>query len=146
MGGWLMILAAKSRAKKIVGLIGLAAATDFGKNLFNNLSAKNKKEIKQKGITRYISFEFSYFLTSNFFAEAKKNNILNKPFKFKKPLILLHGTKDDVVDINMPKKIMEITTGNNVQIIYLKSSDHRLSLPSDLITINNGINSIRALL
>ena len=33
MGGWLMILAAKARPYRIVGLIGLAAAPDFGKNL-----------------------------------------------------------------------------------------------------------------
>jgi len=46
----------------------------------------------------------------------------------------------------MPKKIMEITTGDNVQIIYLKSSDHRLSTPSDLIALENGMNNIRALL
>ena len=43
LGGWLMILAAKSRSKKIVGLIGLATAPDFGKALFENLNTKNKK-------------------------------------------------------------------------------------------------------
>ena len=42
----------------------------------------------------------------------------------------------------MPKKIMNNTSGNNVQIIYLKSSDHRLSKPEDLITINNAIDNI----
>jgi len=146
MGGWLMILAAKSRPKKIVGLMGLAAAIDFGKDLFENLNTKNKKEIKQKGITRYTSSGFSYLLTNNFFVQAEKNKILEKSFKFKKPIILLHGTKDDVVGINMPKKIMEVSSGDNVQVIYLKSSDHRLSSPSDLISIDNGINNIRALL
>ena len=146
MGGWLMILAAKSRPKKIVGLMGLAAAIDFGKDLFENLNTKNKKEIKQKGITRYTSSGFSYLLTNNFFVQAEKNKILEKSFKFKKPIILLHGTKDDVVGINMPKKIMEVASGDNVQVIYLKSSDHRLSSPSDLISIDNGINNIRALL
>ena len=38
---------------------------------------------------------------------------------------------------------MNITTGNNVQIIYLKSSDHRLSKSQDLITINSTIDSVR---
>jgi len=147
LGGWLMILAAKSRSKKIVGLIGLATAPDFGKALFKNLNIKNKNEIKQKGLTRYIGPSgTSHILTKNFFVQAEKNNILEKSFKFKKPIILFHGTKDSVVDINMPKKIMEITTGDNVQIIYLKSSDHRLSKLSDLIAIDNGINNIRALL
>ena len=147
LGGWLMILAAKARSKKIVGLIGLAAAPDFGKALFENLNTKNKKEIKQKGLTKYIgSSGTSHILTNNFFVHAEKNNILHKSFEFKKPIILFHGTKDSVVDINIPKKLMGITTGDNVQVIYLKSSDHRLSTLSDLIAIENGINNIRALL
>ncbi|SVD93667.1 uncharacterized protein METZ01_LOCUS446521, partial [marine metagenome] len=61
MGGWLMTLAAKARPKKIAGLIGLAAAADFGKNFYNNLSKKNKKEIKKNGITKISSNGLSYF-------------------------------------------------------------------------------------
>ena len=93
MGGWLMCLAAKARPKRIAGLIGLAAATDFGNNLYNDLSVKNKKELKIKGFTKYTSYEFSYTLTKKFFIDAKKNNILQKPFKFNKPIILIHGMK-----------------------------------------------------
>ena len=32
-------------------------------------------EIKKKGITKYSTYGFSYFLTSNFFSDAKKNII-----------------------------------------------------------------------
>ena len=142
MGGWLMILAAKARPKKIVGLIGLSAAADFGYSLHASLSLKNKNEIKNKGFTRYSSNEFSYILTKKFFINAKKNNILGKPFKFTKPFILIHGIKDKVVSVAMPKKIMGITTSNDVQIHFLKSSDPRLSSKKDLLTINNAINHV----
>jgi len=142
MGGWLMILAAKARPKKIVGLIGLSAVADFGYSLHASLSLKNKNEIKNKGFTRYSSNEFSYILTKKFFINAKKNNILEKPFKFTKPFILIHGIKDKVVSVAMPKKIMGITTSNDVQIHFLKSSDHRLSSKKDLLTINNAINLV----
>ena len=131
MGAWLMILAANARPKKIAGLIGLSAAADFGYSLHKSLS-----------FTRYSSREFSYILTKKFFINAKKNNILGKPFRFKKPFILIHGIKDKVVSDVIPKKIMEITTGNDVQIHFLKSSDHRLSSKKDLLTINNAINSV----
>ena len=142
MGAWLMILAAKARPKKIAGLIGLSAAADFGYSLHKSLSLKNKNEIKNKGFTRYSSSEFSYILTKKFFINAKKNNILGKPFRFKKPFILIHGIKDKVVSDAIPKKIMEITTGNDVQIHFLKSSDHRLSSKKDFLTINNAINRV----
>jgi len=142
MGVWLMILAAKARPKKIVGLIGLSAAADFGYSLHKSLSLKNKNEIKNKGFTRCSSHKFSYILTKKFFINAKKNNILGKPFKFTKPFILIHGIKDKVVSVAMPKKIMGITTSNDVQIHFLKSSDHRLSSKKDLLTINNAINLV----
>ena len=144
MGGWLMFLASKARPKRIKGLIGIATATDFGDVLYNSLNKKNINEIKTKGITKYSSYGFSYFIKSKFFKEANKNNILKKKFKYNKPLILIHGIKDDVVSADMPNKIMKIVTGNNVSIIYLKSSDHRLSKPKDLIIINNAIDNILA--
>ena len=145
MGGWLMMLAAKAMPKRISGLVGLAAAVDFGKNLFNDLNKKNKNEIRLKGLTKYCSGGFSYILTKKFFTEANKNNILNKPFYYRKPIILIHGLKDKVVKSDMPKKIMKLAKGNNVQILYLKSSDHRLSNVNDLKIINNAIDNIRSL-
>ena len=70
----------------------------------------------------------------------------NKPFRFNKPLILIHGMKDDVVNYDMPKKIMEAINGKNIQIIYLKNSNHRLSKPSDLLIIKSSIDNIRSLI
>ena len=52
MGGWLMMLAARARPSRIKGMIGLAAAPDFGQNLYNNLTIKNKKEIKNIKINK----------------------------------------------------------------------------------------------
>ena len=107
---------------------------------------KNKRELKILGSTEYNSFGFKYKLTNKFFKEADKNNILKKSIRFNKPVLLIHGLKDDVVNIDMPKKICNIVDGNKVQILYLKSSDHRLSKPSDLISINNGLDSIRSMI
>ena len=96
----------------------LATAADFNKDLYSNLSKKSKQEIKNTGSTEYTSYGFSYILTNKFFIEAKKNNILNKPFKFSKPLILIHGLKDDAVNFKMPQKIMKIILGKNVQFPF----------------------------
>ena len=143
MGGWLMMLAAKLRKKRVCGLIGLAAAPDFGKDLYSALNKKNKKEINTKGITKYSSYGFSYYLKKKFFIEAEKNRVLNKPFYFTKPLVLIHGLKDTVVKENVPRKIMKRVTGKNVNIIYLKESDHRLSSDTDLRMIKQSIDYIR---
>ena len=143
MGGWLMMLAAKARPLRIKGLIGLAAAPDFGKDLYNSLNKKNKKEISTKGITEYKSYGFSYNLSKKFFIEAEKNRVLRKPFRFTKPIVLIHGLKDNVVKEDVPRKILNKVTGKNINIIYLKESDHRLSTETDLKMITQSINYIR---
>ena len=45
MGGWIMLLAALARPKKIAKLIGLAAAPDFSENLIWNCLSPKQKEI-----------------------------------------------------------------------------------------------------
>ena len=146
MGGWLMMLAAKARPKRVKGLIGLAAAPDFGKNLYLSLNKKNKKEINTKGITKYSSYGFSYNLTKKFFLDAEKNRVLKKPFRYTKPLVLIHGLKDNIVNEDVPKKILNKVTGKNINIIYLKESDHRLSSLTDLTIIKESINYIRKII
>ena len=146
MGGWLMLLAAKSKKRKISALIGLAAAADFGKDLFNSLSIKNKQDIKTKGITKYTYKGFAYYLTKEFFIHCTKNKILNKKIRFNKPVILIHGNKDNIVKDTMPIKIMKKLISKNVQIKFLKSSDHSLSSSTDLINIKNSLDNIRVLI
>ena len=141
-----MLLAAKSKKRKISALIGLAAAADFGKDLFNSLSIKNKQDIKTKGITKYTYKGFSYYLTKEFFIHCTKNKILNKKINFKKPVILIHGNKDNIVKDTMPIKIMKKLSSKNVQIKFLKSSDHSLSSSDDLINIKNSLDNIRELI
>ena len=146
MGGWLMLSAAKYRKRKISGLIGLASAADFGKDLYNSLTVKNKKDIKVKGITKYTYKGFAYYLTKDFFIHCEKNKILNKKINFNKPVILIHGNKDNIVKDTMPIKIMKRLNSQNVQIKFLKSSDHSLSSSSDLINITNSLDNIRELI
>ena len=143
LGGWLMMLAARVRPSRVKGMIGLAAAPDFSDNLYNNLTIKNKREIKNKGIIKYSSFGFSYFIRKNFFIDARKNKVLNKPYRYNKPLILIHGLNDNVVSSKVPKKILKKVTSKKIQIILLKNSDHRLSSEKDLQTLMSAIDVVR---
>ena len=142
MGGWLMFLAAKARPTKIKGLIGLAAAPDYIDNLYSNLSQAQKKRISKNGVLKYKSNGFSYLIKKKFVVDAKKNKILNKSFKYKKPLILIHGLKDNVVSKKVPELILKKISGNLGRIIFLKNSDHRLSTSLDIKIINESIQSI----
>ena len=142
IGGWLMFLAAKARSSRIVGLVGLAAAPDYIDDFYKKLPLKKKKEINKRGVIKYFSYGFSYLIKKKYIIDGKKNKILNKEFKWNKPLILIQGLKDNVVNPDVPEKIVKKVKGNKIQIKLLKNSDHRLSDPSDLKIINESIQSI----
>ena len=143
MGGWLMFLAARERYNKIAGLIGLAAAPDYVDDLYTKLSKSKKIEILKKGIIKYNSNSFTYLIRKKFFIDARKNKILNKKFKWNKPLILIHGLKDNVVSKTIPELILKKISGNFVKLIFLKNSDHSLSNNYDIKVITEAIGSIR---
>ena len=142
MGGWLMFLAAKARPARVAGMVGLAAAPDYIDGFYNGLSNKKKEEMNKKGFIRYSSYGFSYLVKKKYIIDGRKNKILNKEFKWNKPLILIQGLKDNVVTPDVPEKIVKKVKGNQIQIKLLKNSDHRLSDLFDLKIINNSIQSI----
>ncbi len=142
MGGWLMFLAAKARPKRIAGLIGLAAAPDYIDEFYKKLPLKKKQEMNKNGIIKYSSYGFSYLIRKKYVVDGRKNKILNKVFKWNKPLILIQGLKDNVVTPDVPEKIVKKVRGNQIQIRLLKNSDHRLSEPFDLKIINESIKSV----
>ena len=142
MGGWLMFLAAKARPSRVTGMVGLAAAPDYIDDFYNNLPVKKRKELNNKGFIKYSSYGFSYLVKKKYILNGRENKILNKEFKWNKPLILIHGLKDKVVNSDIPEKIVKKVKGNKIQIKLLKNSDHRLSEPFDLKVINDSIDSV----
>ena len=142
MGGWLMLLAAKSRRFRIAGLIGLAPAADFTIYLFNELPKRVRDEINKKGISKLKKWNYKYIFTKKFFQDGGKNLVLKNSFSFNKPVILIHGLKDKDVLPEISQKILKKISSNKVQIRYLKNSGHRLSTNDDLKTIFNAIDNI----
>ena len=124
-----MLLAAKSKKRKISGLIGLAAAVDFGKDLFNSLSTKNKHDIKTKGITKYTYKGFAYYLTKEFFIHCTKNKILNKKISQNINVTMVHGSKDKSVPVIYSKKVLKIFQSKKKKLVVIKNGDHSLSSP-----------------
>ncbi|PPR47586.1 MAG: hypothetical protein CFH19_00429 [Alphaproteobacteria bacterium MarineAlpha5_Bin9] len=142
MGGWLMFLVAKLRKPKICGLIGLAAAPDFTKPLFKELPIKNRNQIKQYGITQIKKGQYKYVFSKNFFIDGNKNAILKRKLNITIPIILIHGLKDKEVKPQLTNTIAKKISGKNIQIRFLKNSDHSLSKKNDLKIINNAISNI----
>ena len=114
--------------------------------MWRKFTKKIKKTIMSQKIYYLEHGGFVYPLTKQLILDGRKNKILNKKIRFNKPVILIHGNKDNIVKDTMPIKIMKKLSSKNVQIKFLKSSDHSLSSSDDLINIKNSLDNIRVLI
>ncbi len=135
MGGWIMLLAALARPGRVKTLTGLAAAPDFTVDLWAGFSEKQKKEIQEKGViyTPNGWTEEGDPWTKELFEDAHNHLLLTgKALDIMCPVTLIHGTKDDCVPLETSFRIMNAVKSDNVKLIVLKNSGHRLSEPHEL--------------
>ena len=136
MGGWISLLAAGKRPDRMRAIVGLAAAADFTVDLWASFSEAQKKTVREKGIV-YTPNGWTAEgdpWTLALFEDAEKYLLLNTKngLNIDCPITLIHGAKDDCVPVETAFKIMDCAKTENVKVIVLKNSGHRLSEPKEL--------------
>ena len=134
MGGWIMMLTAISRPKRIVGLVGIAAAPDFTEDLLPNQLTKNQMaEIQEAGFIIIPSeYENPYTITKQLLEDGKQHLLLRKEIPIDCPVRLLHGLQDASVPWETALKIQKLLRSHDVEVTFIKNGDHRLSKDQDL--------------
>jgi len=134
MGGWMMMLTAISRPKRVVGLVGIAAAPDFTEDLLpNQLTKKQMAKIEKTGIVIIPSeFENPYTITKKLLEDGRQHLLLRKKIPIDCKVRLLHGLKDTSVPWKTALKIQELLRSQDVEVNLIKNGDHRLSNDADL--------------
>lgn len=134
MGGWIMMLTAISRPKRIVGLVGIAAAPDFTEDLLPNQLTKNQfAEIQEAGFIIIPSeYENPYTITKQLLEDGKQHLLLRKEIPIDCPVRLLHGLQDASVPWETALKIQKLLHSHDVEVTFIKNGDHRLSKDEDL--------------
>ena len=143
MGSWIALNLFPFFKKKIKGFIGIGSAPEFLEELmWKKFSKKIKKIIMNKKIYYLDHGGFTYPLTKQLIWNGRKNKILNKKINLKIPIVLFHGSNDEVVPVNFSKKIFKIFTKSKNKLIKIKKGDHSLSRKNDLKKICNELNKI----
>ena len=141
MGSWIALNLFSFFKKKIKGFIGISSAPEFLEELmwkkFNN---KIKKTIMTKKIYYLEHGEFTYPLTEQLILDGRKNKVLNNKINLNIPIVLFHGTNDEVVPLNFSRKILKIFKKSKKKLIKIKNGDHSLSRKNDLKKICNELN------
>jgi len=134
MGGWLALLVALRLPQRIAGVVGVAAAPDFTRALWQSLSAAQRAHIERTGAmaqpTPYA--EAPLIFTRQLFEEGERQCLLDGPIAIQGPVRLLHGQRDDSVPWQTALRIAERVESPDVEVTLFKHGDHRLAEPAPL--------------
>ncbi len=141
MGGWIALLLSLENHESIKGVIGIAAAPDFTKEIEEQLSTQQLKIIKEKGLVE-IPNEYSdepYIFTNKLLEDGKKQSLLGKSYDISLPITLIQGKQDNSVPWHKSFQIKECFKNSEIKIVFIYDGDHRLSRTQDLEIINQEI-------
>jgi len=143
LGAWLGLLQFQDFKKQIIGFIGIGSAPEFlDRLIWQKLKNNEKKLFLKKKFYMLKSDGYEYKIKLAFLKDGRKNKVLNKKINSKIPVFLIHGKKDDVVPINLSKKIFSIFPKAKKKIQIIKGGDHSLSRKGDLNKLSNLIDEI----
>jgi pimeloyl-ACP methyl ester carboxylesterase len=144
MGGWIALLAALARPRRIAALIGIAAAPDFTEALmWEAMTFEERAAIMRDGVLHVPSqYGEPYPITRVLIEEGRSRLLLNDPIAIDCPVRLLHGQVDPDVPWEMALRIAEQVTGEDVQVMLVKDGDHRLSRPQDVALLTRTLTPL----
>jgi pimeloyl-ACP methyl ester carboxylesterase len=135
LGGWIMLLAARRRPERVVGLVGIATAADFTEDLVANvLTAEQKATLQRDGVLPvYSPYDPEPTpVTLRLLEEGGNHLVLRDAIAIDCPVRLIHGMKDPDVPWQTSQRVAERLRSTDVELTLIKEGQHRLSEPNDL--------------
>ncbi|MCD6073476.1 MAG: hydrolase [Rhodospirillales bacterium] len=133
MGGWMMLLLAKTRPERVKALIGIAAAPDFTERLEAAMTPEHRAEMDTAGrVVMPSAYSRDYVFTRGLLASGRFHRLLEQKIPFDGPVRLLQGMADHAVPWETALRIQSALTSQDVEVTLIKDGDHRLSEPADL--------------
>ena len=144
MGGWLALLIALSRPKRVVGLIGLAAAPDFTEELmWGQFDAAQRRQLMSEGLVELPSdYAEPYPITKALVEDGRQNLLMEGPIELGIPVRLIQGGDDPEVPAEMPDRIAARLTSDDVQIRIIDGGGHSLSRDRDIAAIRSVLTAL----
>ena len=135
LGGWLMVLAARERAERIAGLVGIAAAPDFTRDLiWDSLDGDQREAMRRAGRIAlpnpYADDDVVY--TYGLVTEADAHLVLGGKTRLGCPVRLLHGMKDEEVPPETAERLAAAIDGPDTEVILDRDAGHRFSEPNQI--------------
>jgi pimeloyl-ACP methyl ester carboxylesterase len=143
MGAWISLNQFKHFENQISGFVGIGSAPEFLERLmWKRFPKKNKNEIITKGLSVIKNGKYEYPITAQLIKDGRKNKILSKKIRSKIKVIMIHGSKDEVVPVSFSRKVLSVFSNAQKKLVEIKNGDHSLSNKIQLKIIIKELNSI----
>lgn len=128
--GGLSAMAAALKHPEINKIALKSPVSDYPAQKLRKHGQKYIDDWKEKGSTIYTSGDGRQLKVNyTFFEDAKKHVMYDKVKDIKCPALIIHGTKDDTVNIEDSRKLVKGFP--NAKLIELKGADHALAINGD---------------
>lgn len=145
MGGWIMLLVALARPRRIAGLVGIAAAPDFTEDLLaGQLSPEQIATMERDGVV-YVPSEYGPEptpFTRALIEDGKRHLVLRRRMPLACPVRLIHGMADSDVPWQTSLRISQMIESDDVEIQLVKAGAHRLSEPAELARLERTLAAL----
>lgn len=135
MGGWLSLLAARSRPERVTALILIAPAADMTERLmWSSFSPDVRDTIIETGRwERPSAYDPEpYVITRGLIEDGRRHLIMDGPIPLGGPVHILHGAHDQDVPAAHVFELAKLIRSPDLKVDIIEDGDHRLSRPQDL--------------
>lgn len=139
MGAWLALLSTLARPERVAGLLLIAPATDFTEALlWASYRPDVRATIMREGEWLWPSAYDSepYPITRRLIEDGRKHLLLDAPIPINCPVRIAQGMADPDVPWEHAMRLVG-RLGGDVEMMLVKSGDHRLSKPHEIALILN---------
>ncbi len=144
MGGWIALRLLLNRTVPIRGIIGIAAAPDFTRDIWHRMSRQDRKILARNGYLEIPSdyTQEPYRISRTLLEDGEQQSVLSKTCTIQVPLVLIHGKQDTDISWKKADDTASVFNGPGTRVILVESGDHRLSEPENLRLIENELTTL----
>jgi len=126
--------------KHIKGMVGIACAPDFTKDVEVQMGDDDREIVEKLGRLEIPSdYGEPYIFTKALLEDGAVNSILGHKYDVNVPINLIQGRQDADVSWKKALQIKECFPDSKVEIVFVEDGDHRLSREHDLELIGEHV-------